>query len=246
MLAPAFLVSAGVACHRHGTAVTCSATSMLAPDNASQLAAAAGHLDVSSSRRDHRKMRSLAVVAARLAVWVLAAAVACAGCTAAPTGPGAAAKPASSHRMTGSSAAPHLATGGCGGTSIHTGPPPGWNAQPAGFAQQPPLLPYVVGGSDSVMGYLWARQLYAPESHTHSNKVLWYVRYPRDGSPLHVTGHLRADPRRTMSAAFPADSAPGEIYPSDITVPAPGCWSFILRWNHHVDHLNLSFAALPR
>jgi hypothetical protein len=148
--------------------------------------------------------------------------------------------------MTDPPAAPHVAPGGCGGTSILTGPPPGWNAQPAGFSQQPPSLPYVVGGSDSVMGYLWARPLYAPESPTHSNKVLQYVRYPRYGTPLRVTGHLRADPRRTMSAAFRADSSPGEIYPSDITVPKPGCWSFTLRWNHHVDHLSLSFAALPR
>ena len=148
--------------------------------------------------------------------------------------------------MTGPAAAPHVAAGGCGGTSIFTGSPPGWNAQPAGFSQQPPSLPYVVGGNDSVMGYLWARPLYAPESPSHSNKVLWYVRYPRDGMPLHVTGHLHTDPRRSMSATFPADSSPGEIYPSDVTVPAPGCWSFTLRWNHHVDHLSLPFAALPR
>jgi len=139
-----------------------------------------------------------------------------------------------------------MGAGGCGGTSIFTGPPPGWNAQPAGFPRQPPALPYVVGGSDSVMGYLWARPLYAPEAPTHSNKVLWYVRYPRDGRPLHVTGHLRTDPRQTMSATFPANSSPGEIYPSDMTVPQPGCWTFTFRWNNHADHLSLPFAALPR
>ena len=112
--------------------------------------------------------------------------------------------------MTSPAAAPQAA-GGCGGTSIVTGPPPRWNPQPAGFSQQPPTLPYVVGGSDSVMGYLWAHSLYAPESPSHSNKVLWYVRYPRDRAPLRVTGHLHADPRRRMSAEFPADSSPGEI-----------------------------------
>jgi hypothetical protein len=185
-------------------------------------------------------------VAVRLAVWAPAAVLVCAGCTAAPAGPGAAAKPAGSHPMTGPAAAPRVAPGGCGGTSIITGPPPGWNPQPAGFSQQPPSLPYVVGGRDSVMGYLWARPLYTPESPSHSNKVLWYVRYPRDGMPLHVTGHLNADPRQAMSATFPADSSPGEIYPSDMTVPAPGCWSLTLRWNKHVDHLSLPFAALPR
>jgi hypothetical protein len=147
--------------------------------------------------------------------------------------------------MSGTAVAPHVAPGGCGGTTIFTGPP-GWNAQPAGFSEQPLSLPYVVGGRDSVMGYLRARPLYAPESPSHSNKVLWYVRSPRDGAPLKATGHLRADPRQRMAAAFPADSSPGEIYPSDMTVPEPGCWSFTLRWNNHVDYLSLPFAALPR
>jgi hypothetical protein len=72
------------------------------------------------------------------------------------------------------------------------------------------------------------------------------VRYPRDGAPLHVTGHLQTGPSQTMSAAFPADSSPGEIYPSDMTVPESGCWSFTLRWNTHADHLSLPFVALPR
>ena len=218
---------------------------MLARNSVGQRAAAEGDLDLSSSHHDHRNVRRIAVVAVRLAVWALAAVLACTGCTAAPAGLNATAKPASSHRMSGLPVVPHVAPGGCGGTSIFTGPPPGWNAQPAGFSQQPPSLPYVVGGSDSVMGYLWVRPLYAPESPSHSNKVLWYVRYRRDGMPLHVTGHLRADPSQTMSATFPADSSPGEIYPSDMTVPEPGCWSFTLRWTTHVDHLSLWFAALP-
>lgn len=191
-------------------------------------------------------MRCIAVPAARPAAWALATLLVCAGCTTAPAGSGAAAGPASGHRMTGPATVSHVAPGGCGGTRILTGPPPGWNAQPAGFSGQPPSLPYVVGGSDSVMGYLWARPLYAPQSPSRSNKILWYVRYPRDGAPLHVTGKLRTDPSQTMSATFPAGSSPGEIYPSDITVPEPGCWSFTLRWNNHADHLSLPFAALPR
>ena len=151
-----------------------------------------------------------------------------------------------SHRTVTPAAARHVAPGGCGGTSIFTGRPPGWNAQPAGFSQQPPSLPYVVGASGAIRGYLWASPLHAPESPTSGNKVLWYVRYPRDGAPLRVTGYLRANPSRRMSATFPADSSPGEIYPSDVAVPQAGCWSFTLRWNTHVDHLSLSFAALPR
>lgn len=191
-------------------------------------------------------VRCIAAGTARLASWALTVVVACAGCTQAPAGPGAAAQPASGHRAVTPAAARHVLPGGCGGTSIFTGVPPGWNPQPAGFSQQPPPLPYVVGAGGSVMGYLWARPMYAPESPSTSNKVLWYVRYPRDGAALRVTGYLTTDPGRTMSATFPDDSSPGEIYPSDLAVPVPGCWSFTLRWNAHVDHLSLSFAALPR
>ncbi|MGE5286323.1 MAG: hypothetical protein ACM3ML_03775 [Micromonosporaceae bacterium] len=50
------------------------------------------------------------------------------------------------------------------------------------------------------MGYLWARPLYVPESNEHSNKILWFVRYPRNGNPLRITGHLASDPSRTVTS----------------------------------------------
>lgn len=96
------------------------------------------------------------------------------------------------------------------------------------------------------MGYLWVHPLYAPEPGTRSNKILWYVRYPRDGSPLVLTGQLSSSRGRTVTASFPANSGPGEIYPSDITVPQPGCWSFTLRWAGHTDHVSLRFTYVPR
>ncbi len=72
------------------------------------------------------------------------------------------------------------------------------------------------------------------------------MRYPRGGMPLLLTGHLDTNPARTVSEMYPADSSPGEIYPSYVTVPKPGCWSFTLRWGSHTDHLSLRFTALPR
>lgn len=141
--------------------------------------------------------------------------------------------------------AAQFAADACDGTVIHSGPPPSWNPAPAGFSEQPPTLPYVVGSDDSVMGYLWVHPLYTPESGTRSNKILWYVRYPRDGSPLVVTGRLRSGHGRTVRESFPDNSTPGEIYPSDITVPRPGCWSFTLRWAGHTDRVDLLFTRLP-
>jgi hypothetical protein len=157
------------------------------------------------------------------------------------------AAPATSHAAAAPSTGPaHAAQVSCGGTSIITGHSPAWNAQPAGFTEQPTFLPYVVGSGNTVMGYLFGNPLYAPELAGRINKVLWYVRYPPDGGPLQLTGHLVTDPARTVSESFPDNSGPGWIYPSDVVVPRTGCWSFILRWASHTDHLSLLFTAPPR
>jgi hypothetical protein len=108
-----------------------------------------------------------------------------------------------------------------------------------------PTLAYVLGRANTVMGYLWVSPLYSPRASDRSNKILWYTRYP-NATPLQVTGHLITDPARTVSESFPNDSSPGWIYPSDVTVPRPGCWSLTMHWASHTDHLSLMFTALPR
>jgi hypothetical protein len=140
----------------------------------------------------------------------------------------------------------HSAQVACGGTGILAGRPPAWNAQPAGFTQQPTFLSYVVGSANSVMGYLWGNPLYVPEPGGRINKILWYVRYPPNGAPLQLTGHLVTNPARTVTESFPNNSGPGWIYPSDVVVPQTGCWSFTLRWASHTDHLSLRFTPPPR
>jgi hypothetical protein len=36
---------------------------------------------------------------------------------------------------------------------------------------------------------------------------------------------------------------PGEIYPADVNVPAPGCWRMTLHWNGHADSIDLAYRA---
>jgi hypothetical protein len=36
-----------------------------------------------------------------------------------------------------------------------------------------------------------------------------------------------------------ADSSPGEIYPSYVDLPAPGCWRLSLRWGAHAAQLDV-------
>ncbi|MER7170451.1 hypothetical protein [Streptomyces mesophilus] len=140
--------------------------------------------------------------------------------------------------------------GGCGETEIREGAPPGWNPEPAGFSDSAAGLPYVVGAHDQIMGYLWEHPM-TPKAAAlgdggdggDGNKVLWYVRSAREGKPLTIRAHPRGAERPVVELSVPADSGPGEIYPSDIAVPRPGCWTFELSWAGHRDEVDLKFLA---
>jgi hypothetical protein len=92
-------------------------------------------------------------------------------------------------------------------------------------------------------GFLFGNPLRAGKPTNPANKILWVVASPRDGSPLRVTGHPLGATAPVVSATFPANSAPGEIYPSIINVPAPGCWHFNLSWNGHSDAVDLRYVS---
>lgn len=72
------------------------------------------------------------------------------------------------------------------------------------------------------------------------------MRLPRNGSRLVI----RATPEHALSPAItvtqPADSGPGEIYPSLVNVPRPGCWRLQVRWAGHSDSVNLRYNARER
>jgi hypothetical protein len=76
-----------------------------------------------------------------------------------------------------------------------------------------------------------------------SNKILWVMRLPRNGSQLVI----RATPEHSLSPTIivtePADSGPGEIYPSIVNVPRSGCWHLQVRWAGHSDSVNLGYHA---
>ena len=135
--------------------------------------------------------------------------------------------------------------GGCGGMPLRRGAPPAWNPRPAGFTKEPPDLPYVLGRRDTVMGYVFNAPLVAP-TRAGKNKILWYVRQPRHGSPLRIAGHPAGADHPEVTRQFPADSSPGEIYPSGVEVPHPGCWVFTLTWDGHEDDVVLRFSPAAR
>jgi hypothetical protein len=92
----------------------------------------------------------------------------------------------------------------------------------------------------SAAGFLFVQPLRAGHPQNPANKVLWVVGYPRQ-SDLKITGHPLGAEAPTMSMTAPANSGPGEIYPSIVDVPEPGCWHFDLSWSGHKAAVDLRY-----
>jgi len=134
--------------------------------------------------------------------------------------------------------------GGCGATPLHRGTLPGWaeSAFAAGGSRSTPW-PYGVADNGTAVAVVFGYPLRAGRPTDPVNKVLWIMRLPRHGSPLTVTARpLRGD-GPAVHASWPADSGPGEIYPSYVNVPHAGCWRMTVRWAHHTDSIDLGYQA---
>jgi hypothetical protein len=130
----------------------------------------------------------------------------------------------------------------CRASAIQTGPPPEWTA-PA-FADSSPSIriPYAVADNGSAAAFYFARPLRAGHPRDQANKVLWVMKLPRDGHPLEITARFGGNPSLVMRIARPADSGPGEIYPSYVDLPRAGCWRLALAWGGHRATLGVSVA----
>ena len=120
----------------------------------------------------------------------------------------------------------------CVPAAIHHGAPPRWTA--AAWADSSPdfRVPYALASGDAAGAFFFAT-LRAGHPDNPSNKVLWIVRFPRNGHPLEITARLGRDPAQVVRISRPADSSPGEIYPSYVDLPKPGCWHLALAWGGH-------------
>ncbi len=128
------------------------------------------------------------------------------------------------------------ASGGCGATPLLLGSAPRWAS-----SANPPPIRYALAKREQIAGFLFGYPLMAGNPQPIPDKVLWVVASPRGGMPLRLTGHPLNAVKPVVSSTWPADSAPGEIYPSEIEVPAPGCWQFTLSWNGHTDTIDLLY-----
>jgi hypothetical protein len=134
-----------------------------------------------------------------------------------------------------------VVAGGCGSTSVYKGGVPAW-LDDAGGNNNPDSLPYVVAlPQQSAAGFLFGYPLRAGHPQDRSNKILWVVGMPRNGSMLEVRGHPLDAPTPTVTVTQPANSSPGEIYPSIVDVPQAGCWHFDLAWSGHQASVDLVY-----
>ncbi len=124
--------------------------------------------------------------------------------------------------------------GGCGATRLLLGAAPGWAR-----SANPPRLRYALAQHGGVAGFLFGYPLMARNPVPYSDKILWVVSSPRDGVPLRITGHPLGASAPVVSSTWSAGSSPGEIYPSQIVVPTPGCWHLTLAWHGHSDTVDL-------
>jgi hypothetical protein len=132
--------------------------------------------------------------------------------------------------------------GGCGATQLLRGAVPAWTAPAfSDSSPGPPMWPHAISRRGTVVAIVFGYPLRAGQPTNPANKVLWIMRLPRNGSPLTITARpLHANAPR-VTGVWPADSSPGEIYPSYVNVPSAGCWRITLRWAGHTDSIDLPY-----
>ena len=126
--------------------------------------------------------------------------------------------------------------GGCGATRLRLGAAPGWAS-----SAHPPPIRYALAERGGAAAFLFGYPLMARHPRPYSDKILWVVSSARDGRPLRITGQPLGAAAPVVSSTWPADSSPGEIYPSEVVVPTAGCWQFTLAWHGHSDTINLRY-----
>jgi hypothetical protein len=181
------------------------------------------------------------VFAAALAA--LAAAVLAAGCSGLGAGSPRPSVAAGAARTThGQQSQTALAAHSCGSTQLFKGPTPAWIGR-ATDANTPRSYPFAVSDQGNAAAFVFGYPLTAPSRPDMTNKILWVVRTPNGGQPLIITARHMSASQPVVRVQLPANSGPGEIYPSIIDVPAPGCWHFTLQWPHASATVDLQYTA---
>lgn len=175
----------------------------------------------------------------RCAAAVFAVTAACAVPACSSSG-GKSSAPATTTPVSATAAIPagaHTVVGACGSTTLHQGASWPWT----GPARAPDGLVQATGDNGLAVAYLFAHPLRSGHPDERNNKILWVMRKSRNGSDLVITAQPLGESTPTVTVRRPPDSRPGEIYPSIVDVPSPGCWHFTLTWDGNTDHVDLPY-----
>ena len=141
-------------------------------------------------------------------------------------------------------AGPAVVAGGCGVTKLYRGRAPAWTAPAfSDSSPGPPPWPHALSARGTVVAIVFGYPLRAGNPTNPANKILWIMRLARRGSPLTIEASPLHANAPLIRHAWPADSSPGEIYPSYVNVPTAGCWRITLRWARHTDWIDLRYRA---
>ena len=96
-----------------------------------------------------------------------------------------------------------------------------------------------MGLRGDIVAILWGgpkSSLYAPPLPAQRNKILWVPRLAgKLGAPMTIRATLNGTHR---AVARQLDN----IGPSELNLPAPGCWTLNLSWSRHRDQVELWYA----
>jgi hypothetical protein len=181
------------------------------------------------------------VKAALLAALAIAA-QACTAATPLPTTPGPTAKPeiTAAPVVFAPTAAATPTDGGCGSTTVLVGGVPDALKRSTGD-NAPSGVPYAIARPAIAAGFIFGYPLHMPSAGIgYSNKILWVVGIRRTGD-LVIDGVPVGKTAPAVHYSFPANSSPGEIYPSGVDVPEAGCWAFTLRFAGQTAQIELAY-----
>jgi len=174
------------------------------------------------------------------AITILASACTTATTLPTPTSRPAAAVETPASTLFAPTAAAKPTDGGCGSTTVLTGGVPDALVRSAGD-NAPSGVPYAVAHPATAAGFIFGYPLHTPSAGIgYSNKILWVVGMPRTGD-LVIDGVPLGKTAPAVHYSFPANSSPGEIYPSGVDVPEPGCWAFTLRFAGQTAQIELAY-----
>ncbi|GLW09870.1 hypothetical protein Misp01_49990 [Microtetraspora sp. NBRC 13810] len=167
----------------------------------------------------------------RTGVLALAGVLAATGCTGGPA-TRSAQPPQPSQPPRPAQAAPASCDG-----AVQRGALPTWAR--SGFTPADVPTDHVVGARGDIVGVVFGNPLHAPATaQGRSNKILWVA---RPEGPRNTDLTIEARLQGTGDAV--TRTVRGGPGPSVVDVPRPGCWTFRLSWDGHVDEVAVPYQA---